>query len=209
MAQLLIIGAGGHGSVVADAALSSGAWRSVAFVDDTSGLSRVLGYEVVAGTADLARLASSYSQAVVAIGNARVRLTLLDQLQTFGFELPSIVHPSASVSRFATLGPATVVMAQAAINPRATIGRGCIVNTGATVDHDCVLADGVHVCPGVNLAGDVRIGARSWVGIGSSVKQGIRIGGDVTIGAGAVVVSDIDSGLTVVGVPARARQRTS
>jgi serine acetyltransferase len=83
------------------------------------------------------------------------------------------------------------------------LATGCIVNTGATIDHDCQLAEGVHVCPGTHLSGGVVVGARSWIGVGASVRQCIRIGADVTVGAGAAVVRDVADRLTVVGVPAR------
>jgi acetyltransferase-like isoleucine patch superfamily enzyme len=66
-----------------------------------------------------------------------------------------------------------------------------------------VIGGGVHVCPGAHLAGAVRIGDRSWIGIAATVRQGITIGRDVMVGAGAVVVADVADGLTVAGVPAR------
>jgi sugar O-acyltransferase (sialic acid O-acetyltransferase NeuD family) len=209
MSALLVIGAGGHGRVVADAAMTMGRWQTVCFADDRTDVRNVLGFELVGASADLERLAGSYKSAVVAVGNVRARLALLDRCASLGFDLPVIVHRSAVVSGFASIGAGSVVFAQAAVNPGASLGRGCIVNTGATVDHDCELGEGVHICPGVHVAGSVHIGPRSWVGIGTSVKQGIRIGSDVTVGAGAAVVTDIESGVTAIGVPARVRQRAS
>jgi sugar O-acyltransferase (sialic acid O-acetyltransferase NeuD family) len=205
MSTLLVVGAGGHGRVVADAATTMGSWETVCFVDDCAKEVNAPGFEIVGTSADLERFAKSYRAAVVGIGDAQTRLRLIERCTEFGFDLPMIVHKSAAVSVRAFIGAGSVVFAQAAVNPGATIGRGCIVNTGATVDHDCHLDDGVHACPGVNLAGNVRVGARTWIGIGACVKQGVRIGSDVVIGAGAVVISDVKSGLTVVGVPARAR----
>jgi len=61
----------------------------------------------------------------------------------------------------------------------------------------------VHICPGARLAGEVQVGARSWIGIGASVIQQVRIGSDVTVGAGAAVLRDLPDGITAVGVPAR------
>lgn len=203
MSRLLVIGAGGHGKVVADAALSVGHWDSIAFVDDREDLKEVLGFPVIGKIADLEGLSGTYGSAAIAIGNPRVRLRLLEKCRTLGFGLRPIIHRSAAVSGFIDLGLGCVVLAATAINPGARIGQGCIVNTGATVDHDCELAEGVHVCPGAHLAGNVRVGARSWIGIGASIKHGITLGADVTVGAGAAVVSNIESGMTVLGVPAR------
>jgi len=203
---LLVVGAGGHGKVVADTAMEMGCWSRIGFVDDRGGyLQQVAGVQVVGCLADLKSLRSEWSAAVVAIGDARQRLGILEGIRDLKFELPVIAHPSAVVSRLATVGAGTVIFAQAAINAGASVGAGCIVNTGATVDHDCQLGDGVHVCPGVNLAGNVRVGARSWIGIGSAVRQGISIGWGVMVGAGSVVIQDVPDAVTVYGVPARVR----
>jgi sugar O-acyltransferase (sialic acid O-acetyltransferase NeuD family) len=206
MSALLVVGAGGHGRVVADAATTMGTWQTISFVDDRPGMVNPPGFEIVGTSADLERLAKSHPDAVVAIGDAVTRLHLIQRCAEFGFDLPVIVHRSAAVSASASIGAGSVVFAQAVVNPGTTLGRGCIVNTGATVDHDCHLEEGVHACPGVHLAGNVRVGARTWIGIGACVKQDVRIGHDVIIGAGAAVISDVESELTVMGVPARVRQ---
>jgi sugar O-acyltransferase (sialic acid O-acetyltransferase NeuD family) len=204
MTRLLIVGAGQHGSVVADAALSMREWEQIAFVDDrASELGANLGLPIVGTTADLVKLAREYPAAVVAVGGAVKRLELLHVCRNLGFELPVVAHASAAISPFCSLEAGCVVMAQAAVNPNAKLGSGCIVNTCASVDHDCVLGNGVHLCPGVHLAGEVQVGDRAWIGIGSSVRQGIIIGSDVLVGAGSVVVSNVEPGLTVMGVPAR------
>jgi len=101
-----------------------------------------------------------------------------------------------------------VVFAQAAVQAQASIGKGAILNTSCSVDHDAQLSDAVHVCPGARLAGEVKVGARSWIGIGASVIQQVRIGSDVTVGAGAAVVRDLPNGVTAVGVPARVLSST-
>lgn len=206
---LLVVGAGGHGKVVADSALEMGRWSRIGFVDDRSEhLRQVAGVPVIGRLADLESLRDEWSAAVVAIGDARQRLEILRTIRGLGFELPVIVHPSAVVSRWVTVGTGTVIFAKAAINAGTTIGDGCIVNTGATVDHDCQLGDGVHVCPGANLAGNVIVGTRSWIGIGSAIRQGISIGRDVMLGAGSVVVRDVPDEAMAYGVPARVRSRT-
>ena len=66
----------------------------------------------------------------------------------------------------------------------------------------------MHICPGARLAGEVQVGARTWIGIGACVIQQVRIGSDVTVGAGAAVVRDLPDGVTAVGVPARVLPRS-
>lgn len=204
MSTLVVLGAGGHGRVVAEAALETSRWRKVVLLDDRyPELSRAGGFEVVGTLADVADLAYGDREALVAVGANARRLGLLKGLLSGGWTLPVLVHPSAWVSRSAVLGAGSVVLAQAAVNGGAQLGLGAIVNTGATIDHDCQLGDGVHVSPGAHIGGEVAIGDLSWVGIGASVRHCIQIGSGATIGAGAAVVADVKDGHTVVGVPAR------
>ena len=209
MSGLLILGAGGHAKVVAETVIASGVASSVAFLDDRctgpNACPPVLGCPVI-GPLALALQAHTRPQidaAAVAIGHAATRLFWIERLQSAGYTLPLLVHPTAWVSSSAQIGPASVVFAQAAVQAQASIGTGAILNTNCSVDHDAQLSDAVHVCPGARLAGEVTVGARSWIGIGASVIQQVRIGSDVTVGAGAAVVRDLPDGVTAVGVPAR------
>lgn len=209
MTRLAILGASGHGRVVADAALLSG-WSEVIFFDDAWPHTRNNGPWPVEGkTADLLQRRTTFDAALVAIGDNQTRLSRQSELLAGKIMLATVLHPAAVVSPYARVGAGSVIVAGAVVNAFAVLGSGCIVNTGASVDHDCVLGDGVHVSPGAHLGGTVRVGEASWIGIGSAVKEGVSIGARVTVGAGAAVVDDIPDGLTVIGVPARsAEQRT-
>ncbi len=203
MSELLILGAGGHSKVVAETALAAGIATRITFLDDRP-LQSVLGFSVL-GPLDHALDQSTKEQfpiALVAIGHQATRLLWIKKLQAAGYLLPSLVHPTAWVSPSAQIGSGSVVFAQAAVQAQAVIGIGAILNTSCSVDHDCELADVVHICPGARLAGEVQVGARSWVGIGASVIQQIHIGADVVVGAGAAVVHNLPDGVTAVGVPA-------
>lgn len=205
--RLLIIGAGGHGRVVADTAARSAAqWSEIAFLDDRYPSLAVAGpWSVVGRFPDLEGLAPRFDACISALGDARLRLDLLERARIAGFQLPVVVHPHAAISPHARIEHGSFVAACAAVNIGSELGPGCIVNTGATVDHDCRLGAGVHICPGAHLAGGVEIGERSWFGIGAVARQGVRIGADVTVGAGAVCLEDVRDGATVSGVPARER----
>lgn len=204
MAVLLIVGAGGHGKVVADVALQTGRWDEVVFLDDAWPAKGKTGRWDILGKIDqMADWRSRCSEAVVAIGNNRLRVELQDRLLVAGFDIATIVHPSAQVSRYATLGGGTVVFANAVVNVDASIGEAVIINTAATVDHDCRLGRGVHVAPGANIGGGVVVGDCSWIGIGAAIRHYIEIGVDVIVGAGAAVVGNVSDGVVAVGCPAR------
>jgi sugar O-acyltransferase (sialic acid O-acetyltransferase NeuD family) len=202
--KLLIAGAGGHGRVVADAAEGDARWTEIAFLDDRyPELSRSGAWEVVGTVHDLARFFGAFDACLAAVGDARLRLNLIERAHAAGYTVPVIRHPKAAISRHSRLQPGSVIAAAGVVNIGSQIGIGCIVNSGATVDHDCRLGDGVHICPGAHLAGSVEIGARTWFGIGAVARQGLQIGADVTVGAGAVCLDNVRDGAFVAGVPAR------
>lgn len=203
MSGLLVVGAGGHGRVVADAARECGTWGRIAFLDTRyPDLSNSGDWAVIGKDSDATDFRKEFPDLVVAIGNAHTRVDLLEDFLSQGFNLPVIVHPHASVSKGSELGDGCVVLAQAAINFGVVAGRGCIINTSASVDHDCSLGDGVHVCPGTRLSGDVVVGSFSWLGVGSAVIQQVNIGADTILGAGTVVTGDLPDRVTAVGCPA-------
>lgn len=204
MSRLFVIGAGGHGAVVAEAAADSGNWKEIYFLDDDESADAILGFPVAGTTEMMSSLAGEDAAFVVAIGDNRRRLELCEGINRNGLRLATVVHPDATVSRSASIGAGTVVCAGVIVNARAKIGLACILNTGSTIDHDCRLGDGVHVSPGANLAGTVHVGQCTWVGIGAAVREGVTIGQDTIVGAGSAVVCDLADAVTVAGVPARA-----
>jgi sugar O-acyltransferase (sialic acid O-acetyltransferase NeuD family) len=142
---------------------------------------------------------------VVAIGGGRGedRLAIAGRLEALGLEPLTVVHPTATVARCATIGPGSHVLAGSVVAAAATLGSQVIVNTRATVDHDCRLADGVHVGPAATLAGEVVAERSCFIGAGAVILPRLRIGAHATVGAGAVVTRDVPAGTTVVGNPAR------
>ena len=203
MRRLALLGASGHGKVVADIALTSG-WDEVVFFDDAWPERLQNGpWPIVGSGATLMERLSEFQGVLVSIGDCTVRWNKHLELRAAGAILATVVHPAATISRYVTLGAGTVVMAGAVVNVDSQIGEAAIINTGATIDHDCWLADGVHICPGGHLSGNVRVGHCSMVGVGGAVKQGITIGNQAVIGAGAVLIRNVGEGMVVVGNPAR------
>lgn len=200
--DLIIIGAGGHGKVVADAARMSNRWNRIAFVDDIYPKNKKCSSWDIIGSINSMSLDAS-AEFVVAIGDNYTRFKVFSNLKGKGMKAASIVHPTAYISPDSVIGSGTVVLANAVINIGSSLGDCCIVNTSTTIDHDCVIGNSAHISPGANLAGEVNVGDFSWVGIGAAIRQQVCIGNDVVVGAGAVVLNDIADKLIVVGVPAK------
>ncbi|MDA2736505.1 acetyltransferase [Bacillus cereus group sp. Bc015] len=198
--KLLIIGANGQGKVVADVALKMNKWQSIAFLDDNKSVKSSVGIEVIGKSTDFLNYIEDYD-IFVGIGNNVIREKIQGELEAEGASLPTLIHPSAIIGEQVELGAGTVVMAGAVINCCTTIGKGCIINTGSTIDHDNLIEDYVHISPGVHLAGTIKVGRGTWLGIGSVVSNNISITNGCRIGAGALVIRNINEVGTYVGVP--------
>ena len=209
--SFLILGAGGHGKVVADVVRALG-HTVLGYVDmDRTKLGMIAepgGAKVVLEEAkflEFLHKAGHYPIAAdavaLAIGNNAAREQYL--MKVGHLVVPCLIHPSSTVSRSARLGRGTIVLPHVVINADVTLGDAVILNTGCIVEHDCTIDCGAHLSPGTVLCGGVRVGKRAWIGAGAVVLPGIVVGRDAVVGAGATVVQDVPPGATVVGNPAR------
>lgn len=200
--KLLIIGASGHGKVVADIAMRMARWREIAFLDDNEDIKSSMGIRAIGKVSDVSKYINEYD-IFVGIGNNAIRKDIHEKLEGISASIPTLIHPSAIIGEQVELGVGTVVMAGVVINCCTKIGKGCIINTGSTIDHDNIIEDFVHISPGVHLAGTVKVGNNTWLGIGSNVKNNICIVNDCIIGAGSVVIRNITIPGIYFGVPAK------
>ena len=202
MKRLIIIGAGGHGKVVADIAQKTKEYQEISFLDDGVH-TECMGFSVVGKTSEIEKQVTAETDFFVAIGNVKVRERFMETLFSLGANVATLIHPNAVIGACVEIGKGTVVVAGAVVNPCAKIGKGVIVNTCCSIDHDAVVEDYAHVSVGARVAGEAVIGKSTWIGAGATVSNGKKIVKECVIGAGAVVVKDITETGTYVGVPAR------
>lgn len=196
MKKLVIIGASGHGKVIADIAEKND-YDKIVFLDDNKELIECAGFPVVGTTRDI----HDYYDwdFIVAIGNADVRQDFHKKLDNYS--IVTLIHPASIVSRRVTLGKGTVVMAGTVINSDVNIGDGCIINTSSSIDHDCKIASFAHISVGAHVAGTVTIGEKVWVGAGAVITNNISICDSCVIGAGGVVIKSLDKSGIYIGSP--------
>lgn len=206
---IIIVGAGGHGAVVADALRESGAFV-LGFVDSAPELAGrdILGLPVLGDETALAGIERSSHILANGIGGAgrgpSIRRAVAERLGGLGWTFATVRHPGAIIAGSARLDAGSQALAAATIQPRAAIGEGVIVNTGAIVEHDCEIGAWSHVSVGAILCGGVRIGVGCHIGAGATVIQGVTLGESTLVGAGAAVTASFGDGARLTGVPARA-----
>lgn len=208
MNKLLIIGGGGHSTVVLDTAISMNKFSKISFVDDDEEkrFDKKLKFADYIGTCKNAlnpNIFNDYKNVFIALGDNQSRYEWHQKLFNLNYNFPSLVHPSAVVSEFSSINIGSVIFANAVIQANSSIGNFSIINTSATVDHDCNIGDFSHIAPGVNIAGGVSIGNKCFVGTGSSLIPNISVGCNVIVGAGSTVLNDLPDDITAFGNPAK------
>lgn len=198
--QIIVIGGGGHAKVVIDSIRSVGD-EVIGILDDNLSVGEhVLNVPILGKIEDYKQF-DKY-KFVIGIGDNTLRKLISERIGN-QVSWHTVIHRSAVVSDYSSVGAGSVIFANAVINANATLGMHCIINSGAIVEHDNVLGDFVHVSPAASLGGVVTVGENTHIGIGATVRNALHICGDCIIGAGAVVVKDITEKGTYVGVPAR------
>ncbi|SIS62904.1 acetyltransferase [Salimicrobium flavidum] len=208
MKKLFIIGSGGFSKQVIEMVErineQEETYAFQGLIDDNHSLlgKRVLGYTVVGSTKYLSRLSEEDDiHAIIAIADGTYREDICNKLPKVNWV--NLIHPEATLSKYASLGEGIVIGARVIINPDCVIGDQCHINIGSTLGHDVTLSEFVTVMPGVNLSGNVMVGKNSMIGTGASIIQGKTIQDNAVIGAGAVVVWNVEENGVYAGVPAK------
>ena len=200
--KLTIIGASGHGKVVADIAEKNG-YNEIDFLDDYKFANpeciQSCGKWPIVGKTDNAE--NIDEDLFIAIGNSQTRKILMERYADK--HIVTLIHPDAIIASGVKIGRGTTIMAGVVINSGTKIGNGCIINTSSSIDYDCIIGDYSHIAVGTNLAGTVEVGKCTWIGAGATVIDNIKICDECMIGTGSVVVKDITEAGTYVGIPAR------
>jgi sugar O-acyltransferase (sialic acid O-acetyltransferase NeuD family) len=204
----LLVGARGHARAVADVIKAENRYQIIGLIDSFQEPGTIcFGYHVLGGEADIVKICGELDIAhmFVAVGDNYQRQAMTDRIKRMfpNITFISPVHPSALIGSDVEIGDGTVVMPGVIVVSGSSIAEGCLLNTASSLDHDCAMEAWSSLAPGVVAGGGVRLGARSSIGLGASIKNSINIGCDTVIGVGAAVVGDIPDNVIAYGVPCR------
>tara|TARA_Y100001970_G_scaffold284775_1_gene402865 strand:- start:2987 stop:3610 length:624 start_codon:yes stop_codon:yes gene_type:complete len=204
MKKIIVIGSGGHARVVIDTLISLNFdIQGIIDVNFKNQKEKILNYPILGDFKKLNEFDIKKNLICIAIGDINIKQKYIDLILSYGFKTPTIIHPSAFVSKNSIIGQGVFVNAKSTINAEAKVDDHSLINSNSIVEHEVVIGKNCHICPGVKIAGRVKIGDNTFVGIGSNIINNINIGDNVIIGAGTVVIKDVKSNSKIVGNPGR------
>ncbi|WP_238884659.1 acetyltransferase [Clostridium sp. YIM B02551] len=209
MNNIVILGAGGFAREVAwlieDINVQDSMWNLIGYVEesDENVGKNLNGFNVIGDFSNLKDYYDGELYYVCAVGDPNLKVKFSNKAKELGMKPAILIHPNVKISKYNKIGDGAIICAGCIITVNATIGEHVILNIDTTVGHDSVIGNYSTVLPSVNISGNVVLGENCNIGTATSIINKVNIGTNVTIGAGAVVVKDIPSNCTAVGIPAK------
>lgn len=202
--NIVVIGAGGNSKVVLDI-LEMNNYNVIGLLDDDKSIhgKEVLGVNVIGSIDMLDSLSPTDTKVILSFGDPKLREKMYDIVKQKGFSFEKCIHPSAVISKHASIAEGVIINAGVTIHPDVDISNNVVIGMNSSISHDSVVESFVHISPGARLTGNTTVKKCADVGAGVTVIPGITIGQDSIIGAGAVVTKDIPANCTAVGIPAK------
>jgi len=191
MKKIILVGGGGHCKACIDVIENENKYKIIGIIDKKKNF--LLNYKVFTESYLNKRLIkNNYSLVTVGhIKNYKLRVKLFNKIKNLGFKIPSIISPSAYISKHAVIGQGTIVMHGAIINAGAVIGNNCIINTNSLIEHDVVIGDHTHISTEATINGGVVIGNKVFIGSRSIIKDNISIGDCSIVGASVYIKKNL------------------
>ena len=208
--DLAIYGAGGLGREIALMIEQINAdkkqWNMLGFFDDGKNAGEMIDHlPVLGGMREINNFKSALS-VVVALADSFVRKAVVSKVKNDRIDYPVIIHPGAiKGSSSNRMGQGCIITAGCILTTGISLGDFVIINLATTIGHDVTIGNYSSVMPGCNISGNVKIGENTLIGTGVQVLQNLSIGNGCRVGAGAVITKKFGDGLTVIGVPGKAK----
>tara|TARA_E500000178_G_scaffold354439_1_gene423402 strand:+ start:1371 stop:1949 length:579 start_codon:yes stop_codon:yes gene_type:complete len=191
VSKIVLIGGGGHCKSVIDVVEQEAKFKIAGIVDKPEFLNfKILGYPIIGNDLDLPSLAKEYKYALITVGqilSPLLRIKLYNLAIKAGFTFPTIMSPSAYVSKHSKVGKGTIIMHDTLVNANTTIEDNCIINSKVLIEHDCLISDHCHISTNAIINGGVKIGSKCFIGSNVTTKDNIIIKENSFIKAGSIV----------------------
>jgi sugar O-acyltransferase (sialic acid O-acetyltransferase NeuD family) len=199
--EIIIIGAGGHARSITESVIANG-YNIKYFVDKNKKEDNLFGYPI---KTDLLEKNNTKINILIAITNNYIRENIYNIIKNKykNARFPSIVDPTAKISNYSKIGKGNMIMARTFIGANSKITDFCIVNNNVSIDHDCILNKFSSLAPAVVIGGNVLMGKKTYIGIGSVIKNNIVIDSDTLIGASSYLNKNTEKSSMYYGVPAK------
>ncbi len=188
---LVIIGGGGHASVLVDLLRNQN--RTILAVmspDDISTRQAFDGIMQLSNDKDISRYSPDEVRLVNGIGmmpKSLLRRKVNQYFLDLGYQFETVISDQALVSKFAHLQDGAQILKGAIVQCGAVIGEHSIINTGAVIEHDTVVGEHNHIAPRAVLCGGIVTQSDVYVGANATVIQNLKLAQNVVVGAGAIV----------------------
>lgn len=207
MKNIIIIGAGGVGRevslIIEKINKLKATWNLIGFIDDNiNSWNKIINEYQIIGGMDLLETLPLDTYVVIAIANYNLKKKIVNKINN-KFKFATIIDPKVYIHDYMTIGEGTIIYEGAIITANIQVGNHVIISPKCGIGHDSIIKDYVSLLWNVNISGNDVIEEGVMMGSGSTIIQGKKIGKGSIIGAGAVVIDDIDSFTTAVGVPAK------
>lgn len=181
MERIIIIGSGGLAKIAIDILKMNNQYKIKGIIDTQLSEKSINGIRVIGTDADLLDLFTyGIRKAVIAIGCVSVKTNLIrkekyEEIKGRGFEIINVIQKETYISETAQIGQGSIIIGNCYVGPNVIIGSGVIMHPFTSVEHDSVIEDYVHLSQGVKIAGDVRVGRLSFIGMGANIVQGTLV----------------------------------
>ncbi|GKQ43363.1 acetyltransferase [Companilactobacillus sp. RD055328] len=202
--KLVLLGAGGLSSVVAQVARHQGKYEVVGFCDDKFTSIKIEDDLFFAPFSEVVELLKNPETVfILAVGEGRIRSQIFDRVQIPRQRYVNVIHPLAYIDTDVELGTGNLISPYAILHSGVRIGDHCTVNSASVVEHKSQLGSFVSLSPNVTITGEVTIGDLCFIGAGSVIIQCLTVGKNTLIGAGSLVIRDQPANSVAFGSPAK------
>ena len=193
MKKLILIGSGFHSKIVYDEILRQKKYKVLGYVsNDIKKNHKIKKLKYLGKIKDLKKLESKSFFCIIAIGQGDIREKILKEINKLNIKMKweKIISKDAIISSNTKIGEGSVIIA------------GSIINVGTKIGNHC-FEDFSGCGPRTITGGNVNIGKRSYIGLGSVIKNNIKIQDNTVIGASSLVIRNCKKNSIYFGAPAK------